>query len=80
MYFIHSSDVKFEFPLMEISFIFCLCYYLLCRRGNNHFDVRFRRIGPVVFCRKMEKTRSVKEEMDGEMFISRQSRHLFLYK
>ena len=33
------------------------------------------------FCRrKMENTRSVKEEMDGEMFISRQSRHLFLYK
>ena len=29
------------------------------------------------FRRKMEKTRSVKEEMDGEMFISRQSRHLF---
>ena len=41
---------------MEISFIFCLffiqCYYLLCRRGNNHFDVRFRRIGPVLFSSK----------------------------
>ena len=32
------------------------------------------------FCRKMEKTRSVKEEMDGEVFISRQSRHSSLYR
>ena len=28
-------------------------------------------------CRKMEKTRSVREEMDGKVFISRQSRHRF---
>ena len=34
---------------MEMSFIFCLCFYLFCRRGNNHFDVHFRRIGPVLF-------------------------------
>ena len=27
------------------------------------------------FCRKMEKTRSVREEMDGSVFIFRQSRH-----
>ena len=26
-------------------------------------------------CRKMEGTRSVREEMDGRVFISRQSRH-----
>ena len=26
-------------------------------------------------CRKMEGTRSVREEMDGKVFISRQSRH-----
>ena len=30
------------------------------------------------FCRKMEKKRSVKEEMDEKVFISRQSRHLSL--
>ena len=29
------------------------------------------------FCRKMKKTRSVREEMDGRVFISRQSRHPF---
>ena len=66
---------------MEVSFIFCLCEYLLCRRRNNHFDVHFRRIGPGLFLRrKMEETRSVKEEMDGRVFTSRQSRHLFFYK
>ena len=31
---------------MEIPLIIFLCFYLLCRRGNNHFDVHFRRIGP----------------------------------
>ena len=33
-------------PCMEIPLIFCLCFCLLCRRGINHFDVHFRRIGP----------------------------------
>ena len=32
------------------------------------------------FRRKMEKTRYVKERMDGNVFISRQSRHFSLYK
>ena len=32
---------------------------------------------PYIFRRKMEKTRSVKEEMDGKVFISRQSRLIF---
>ena len=31
---------------------------------------------PYIFRWKMEKTRSVKEEMEGELFISRQSRHI----
>ena len=34
-------------------------------------------LDPYFFRQKMEKTRSMKEEMDGEMFISRQSRHFF---
>ena len=37
---------------MEISLICCLCFYFLCRRGNNHFDVHFRGIGPVLFLSK----------------------------
>ena len=44
--FFHCTSV---FSLMEIYLIFCLCYYLLCRRVNNHFDVLFRRIGPILF-------------------------------
>ena len=36
-------------PCMEITSIFCLCFYLLCRRGNNHFDVHLRRIGLYFF-------------------------------
>ena len=47
MFFIHFSNEFYYFPLMEIPFILCLCYYFLCRRGKNHFDVHFRRIGPV---------------------------------
>ena len=31
-------------------------------------------LDPYLFCRKMEKMRFAKEEMDGEVFISRQSR------
>ena len=34
---------------------------------------------PYIFRRKMEKTRSVMEEMEGSLFISRQSRHPFLW-
>ena len=35
---------------------------------------------PYFFRRKMGKTRYVKEEMDGGLFTSRQSRHFVLYK
>ena len=49
---------------METSFIICLCYYLLCRRGNNHFDVHFRRIGLVPFPLKDGKD-AVREGRSG---------------
>ena len=32
-------------------------------------------LDPYFYCRKMKKTWSMKEEMDGEVFISHQSRH-----
>ena len=45
-YFRFFSDCIIVFiPCMEITLISCFCYYLLCRRGNNHFDDHFRRIG-----------------------------------
>ena len=37
---------------MEVPLILCLGCYLLCWRGNNHFDVHFRRIGPYSFLSK----------------------------
>ena len=40
---------------MELSLIICLCFYLLCRRRNNHFDVQFRRTGPYLFLSKYGK-------------------------
>ena len=58
---------------MEIPLIVCLCSYLLCWRGNNHFDVHFRRTGPYFFLSKDGKD-AVRE---GRVFISRQSRHPF---
>ena len=49
---------------MEIPLIFCLCFYLLCRRENNHFDVHFRRNGPVRFLSKDGKD-AVREGRNG---------------
>ena len=37
-------------------------------------------LDPYFSVEKWKKTRSVKEEMDGEVFISRQSRHFSLYR
>ena len=37
---------------MEKPLIFDLCHYLWCRRGNNPFDVHFRRIGSYSFLSK----------------------------
>ena len=37
------------FHLWKIFLIICLCYYLLCRRGNKHFDIHFQLIRHVFF-------------------------------
>ena len=64
-YFRLFSDCIIVFiPCMEMTLIFCLCYYLLCRRGNNHFDVNFRRIGPYFFLSKDGKD-AVREGRNG---------------
>ena len=39
-------------PCKGIPLIFCLCFCLLCRCGDNHFGVLFRRIGPYFFLSK----------------------------
>ena len=48
LYYFFNYIIAF-IPGMEISLILCLCFYVFCRRGNNHFDVHFRRMGPVLF-------------------------------
>ena len=57
---------------MESLFDFMSMFLFLCQGGNKHFDVHFRRIKLVHFLSKDGKDAFVKEEMDGEMFISRQ--------
>ena len=56
--------------------IFCLSLFLVPSRGKAIWFpfFHFWRIGPVL-CRKMERRRSMKEKMDGELFLSRQSQH-----
>ena len=49
---------------MEMSLIFCFCFYLLCRRVNNLFDVHSRRIGPVLFPSRDGKV-AVREGRNG---------------
>ena len=70
-YFKFFSDCIIVFiPCMEIPLIFCLCFSLLCRRGNNHFDVHFRRIGPYFFLSKDGKdaVREGRNERKGVYF------------
>ena len=56
--------VFINFLLWKTSLIFCLCYYLLCRRGNNHTRVHFWRIEPVFFLSKNGKD-AVHERRNG---------------
>ena len=63
---------------MEIALIFCLCYYLFVfdvGAGITTLISISDGSDRTFFCRKMEKTRPVEEEMDGRVFIYRQSRH-----
>ena len=62
---------------MEIALIFTLCQYLCVGAGITTLMSISDESDRTLFCRKMEKTRSVREEMDGKVFISRQSRHPF---
>ena len=75
VYFTEICCLFSYFTLIENHFDYCLCYSLLCRRENKHFDVHFQRIGPVRFPSKDGKRRFIREEMHGNVFISRQSRH-----
>ena len=62
---------------MEMTLI--LCSYFIYGVGAGITTLMSISDGSdrTLFCRKMDRTRSVREEMDGKVFISRQSRHLF---
>ena len=69
LYFFYTVNYFFRcflvyFSLTEICLIFCLRFYLLCRRKNIYFDVHFRRIGPVFFPSKDRKD-AVREGRNG---------------
>ena len=59
---------KFLSPLFMLLFV-------VAAREKPHWCPFLTDWTRAFFCRKMEKTRPVKKEMEGEVFISRQSRH-----
>ena len=67
-YFKIFFDFVQYFPRKEISLIFCLCQYILCRLRSNHFDVLFRRIGHVHFASKDGKD-AVREGSIGRRIV-----------
>ena len=46
VFLVYSSSFFFLWKTFLITY---LCYYFLCRREKNHFDVHFWLIGPVLF-------------------------------
>ena len=56
-------------PVRKIFLIFCFKYYLLCRRGNNHFDVHFWGITPVLFSVEMESTGCMKKNGRKSVYL-----------
>ena len=65
-------------PSMEMTLIFVYVIIYCVGAGITTLMSISDGSDRTFFCRKMEKTRSVREEMDGKVFISRQSRHPFL--
>ena len=69
-----SPKYFINFLFWKTSFTFYVIVYCVGAGITNLMSI-FEGSDPYLFRRKMEKTRSVQEEMDGEVFISRQSRH-----
>ena len=62
------------FPSKEIPLILCSCFIYCVGAGITTLMSISDGSDCTLFCRKMERTRSVRDEMDGKVFISRQSR------
>ena len=74
----YFSDCIIVFiPSMEMSLIFVYVIIYCVGAGITTLMSISNGSDRTFFCRKMERTRSVREEMDGRVFISRQSRHHF---
>ena len=58
------------------SFVYVVIHCVSAGKRKSTLMSISNGLDPYTFRRKMEKTRSVKEEMDGKVFISRQSRHI----
>ena len=76
------SDVSF-FPVLGLEiFIFPMMkvFYSNCKKnvgaGISTLICIFNGLGPSIFRRRMERTRPMREKIDGKVFISRQSRHI----
>ena len=61
---------------MKTTFIFFYILIYCVGAGKTTLMSISDGLDPYFFRRKMEKTQSVREEMDGKVFVSRQSRHL----
>ena len=70
-----------NFLIMEsLLCLSCFCWRKLCQCGNKHFDALFRQNTPIFFCQNMERTRPMRNDVDGKLFISRLSWFLSLCK
>ena len=67
-----TKEKFFPLPVMEYTFLDCKQNV---GAGRNTLMSISDGLGPSIFCRNMEKARLMREEMDGELFISRQWRH-----
>ena len=73
--FLVRFSVIFSYGKPFWSFVYVIFYCVSAVIFN--LMSTFYGLIPYIFCQKMEKARSVKVEMKGELFVSRQNRHVF---
>ena len=75
MYFFYFSVHFSNFPLWKVYLISVYVFIYCVGAGIINLMSISDGLCPYLFRRKTERTRFMKEEMDGRVFISRQSRH-----
>ena len=81
IFYDHSSVfylilVQFLIPSSYLKSFWSIVYVIIYCVGAGISTLIETDSNPYIFRRKMEKTRSVKEEMEGNVFISRHSWHI----